>query len=158
MAYLYLVRSMARVAYLLFALSMILPVDASPVVLRSGDPALDGKDYLLSEADFRALLALARAHLAGFRPRPSIYRITVISATEVHAWYGEANADYAQWLILKRAKNQWRVTGKDGYQLTDLTNRSSQPLAVAMRTFDFMKQFSTVVTLVAASGGSAPSR
>jgi hypothetical protein len=39
-----------------------------------------------------------------------------------------------------------------------LTNRSSQPLAVAMRTFDFMKQFSIFSTLAAASGGSAFSR
>jgi hypothetical protein len=40
----------------------------------------------------------------------------------------------------------------------DLTNRWSQPLAVAMRTFNFMKQFSVLATLAAASGGSAPSR
>jgi hypothetical protein len=42
--------------------------------------------------------------------------------------------------------------------LEDLTNRSSQPLAVAMRTFDFMKQFLICATLAAASGGSARSR
>jgi hypothetical protein len=34
-----------------------------------------------------------------------------------------------------------------------LTNRSSQPLAVTMRPFEFMKQFSEFATLVAASGG-----
>jgi len=39
-----------------------------------------------------------------------------------------------------------------------LTNRSSQPLAVPMRRFDFMKQFPQFATLAAASGGSAPSR
>jgi len=39
-----------------------------------------------------------------------------------------------------------------------LTNRWSRPLAVVMSTFDFMKQFSMVATLAAASGGSAPSR
>jgi hypothetical protein len=39
-----------------------------------------------------------------------------------------------------------------------LTNRWSQPLAVAMRTVDFMKQFSDFAMLAAASGGSAPSR
>jgi hypothetical protein len=38
------------------------------------------------------------------------------------------------------------------------SNRWSQPLAVAMRRFDFMKQFSTLQKLAAASGGSAPSR
>jgi hypothetical protein len=40
----------------------------------------------------------------------------------------------------------------------DLTNRSSQPLAVVMPTFDFMKQFSMIAMLATASGGSAPSR
>ena len=39
-----------------------------------------------------------------------------------------------------------------------LTNRWSQPLAVPMTPFDFMKQFSMFTTLAAASGGSAPSR
>jgi hypothetical protein len=39
-----------------------------------------------------------------------------------------------------------------------LTDRSSQPLAVAMGTIDFMKQFLMFATLPAASGGSALSR
>jgi hypothetical protein len=39
-----------------------------------------------------------------------------------------------------------------------LTNRSSQPLAAVMTTFDFMKQFPMFATLAAASGGSAQSR
>jgi heme/copper-type cytochrome/quinol oxidase subunit 2 len=34
-----------------------------------------------------------------------------------------------------------------------LTNRSSQPLAVAMRMFEFMKQFSEFAMLASASGG-----
>jgi hypothetical protein len=42
--------------------------------------------------------------------------------------------------------------------MKDLTNRSTQPLAVAMRPFDFMKLFSEFATLAVASGGSAPSR
>ena|SRR5882724_1857761 len=44
------------------------------------------------------------------------------------------------------------------YDHIDLTNRSSQPLAVAMRKFDFMKQLLVFATLAPASGGSAPSR
>jgi hypothetical protein len=42
--------------------------------------------------------------------------------------------------------------------LNHLTNRWSQPLAVAMRTFDFMREVSMLATLAPASGGSAPSR
>jgi hypothetical protein len=38
----------------------------------------------------------------------------------------------------------------------DLTNRWSQSLAVAMRTFNFMKQFSMFATLALVSRGSAP--
>jgi|SRR6476469_2029807 len=45
-----------------------------------------------------------------------------------------------------------------GLRSKDLTNRWSQPLAVVMSTFDFMKQFPMFATLAAASGGSAPSR
>ena len=45
----------------------------------------------------------------------------------------------------------------ESYQL-HLTNRWSQPQAVAMRRFDFTKQFPEFVTLAAASGGSTPSR
>jgi len=38
------------------------------------------------------------------------------------------------------------------------SKRCSQPLAVAMTGFDFMKQFLIFATLALASGGSAPSR
>jgi hypothetical protein len=43
-------------------------------------------------------------------------------------------------------------------QVKGLTNSWSQPLAVAMCTFNFMKQFSMFAALAAASGGSALSR
>jgi hypothetical protein len=39
-----------------------------------------------------------------------------------------------------------------------LTNRWSQPLAVVMTRFNFMKQFPVFDMLAPASGGSAPSR
>jgi len=42
--------------------------------------------------------------------------------------------------------------------INDLTNRSSQPLAVVMRTFDLMKQSPEFAMLAPASGGSALSR
>jgi len=42
--------------------------------------------------------------------------------------------------------------------MNDLTNRSSQPLAGVMTTFDFMKPFQMFATLASASGGSALSR
>jgi hypothetical protein len=39
-----------------------------------------------------------------------------------------------------------------------LTNRSSQPLAIAMSTFNFMKSLPMFATLAPASGGLSPSR
>jgi hypothetical protein len=147
---------MKRVACFLCTMPLILSVAAAPVVLHSGDPALDGKDQLLSEADFRALLTVARAHLASFRPRPSIYRVTVVSATEVHAWYHvspQTDEDYAAWLIVQRSKNQWRVTGKSGYQVTDLTNRCSQPLAVPMSDFRMTSVLNSAAKLAPSTGG-----
>jgi hypothetical protein len=45
-----------------------------------------------------------------------------------------------------------------GFEPKHLTNRWSQPLAVVMTTFDFMKQFPMFAPPAAASGGSAPSR
>ncbi len=45
-----------------------------------------------------------------------------------------------------------------GWTADHLTNRWSQPLAVVISWFDFMKQFSMFATVAAASGGSAPSR
>jgi hypothetical protein len=53
--------------------------------------------------------------------------------------------------------DQWPVSSVH-YTSADLTNRSSQPLAVVMTSFDFMKPFKEFAMLVAASGGSACSR
>jgi hypothetical protein len=42
--------------------------------------------------------------------------------------------------------------------LKGLTNHWSQPLAVVMTTFNFMKRFREFATLAAATGGSVRSR
>jgi hypothetical protein len=50
----------------------------------------------------------------------------------VHAWHHvsqHSDQEYVEWLVLKRVKNQWRVTSKSGYQFTDLTRRCSRRLA-----------------------------
>ena len=58
-----------------------------------------------------------------------------------------------RWIIVKGSvHDDWMVL------VTGLTNRWSQPLAVVMSTFDFMKQLSMFATLAPASGGSAQSR
>lgn len=55
-------------------------------------------------------------------------------------------------------RSAWRLIMHRKVTSSRLTNRCSQPLAVVMRTFDFMKQFLVFATLAAASGGSALSR
>jgi len=45
------------------------------------------------------------------------------------------------------------TSGAHSRQKTHLTKRSSQPLAVPMCTFNFMKQFREFATLAPASGG-----
>jgi hypothetical protein len=100
--------------FMLVTLVLALSARASPVALRAGDPALDGKDYLISEADFRSILSAGRDHLSKLRPRPSIYRVTVVSAGEVHALYAVERADdYKLWLVIERTKNQWHVARED---------------------------------------------
>ena len=107
---------MTRVVPLFLLLSIVISFAATPFAPHPGDPAIDGKDYLLSEADFRALLVVARAHLAKFRPRPSIYRVTVNSPTEVEAWYGDPSDVDSESLVLTRGKKGWQVTGRGGIQ------------------------------------------
>jgi hypothetical protein len=107
---------MKRAVPLLLLVSLAVSLAASPIVPRAGDPAIDGKDYLLSEEDFRALLLAARAHLASFRPQPSIYRVTVVTATEVDAWYGDPKDVDSECLVVERGKKGWQVTRTGGIQ------------------------------------------
>jgi len=60
-------------------------VVASPVVLRAGDPSLDGKDYLISEQDFRDILKLCRARL-GSGASKSVYNVRVLRRDTVAAY------------------------------------------------------------------------
>jgi len=79
---------MARAVPLIFVLLLAISGVASPVALRSGDPALDGKDYLLSDADFRAIVSAARACLKSKAPSLSTRRVHVISGTKVEVFLG----------------------------------------------------------------------
>jgi hypothetical protein len=65
-----------------------------------------------------------------------------------------------QWTIDESSieRHEAIITSDARSRQKDLTNRWSQPLAVVMRTFDLMKQFSEFAWLPAASGGSASSR
>ena len=110
MAHLFLVRSMSRTVPLLFTMSLIFSVAASPVVLRPGDPALDGKDYLLSDADFRAIVSAARGCLQRKAPWCRARRVHVISATKVEVYLGPTDKFGEQGSIdVQRTKGEWKV-------------------------------------------------
>ncbi len=130
---------MPRFVPLLLLVSLAVSVAASPVVLRPGDPALDGKDNLLSDADFHAIVAAARAFLQRKAPWYTARRVHVISPKKVEVYlnpideYGYENGP----IDVERTKDGWKVIGgiPERVIVTDLTKRSSQPLAVPLSHF-----------------------
>jgi hypothetical protein len=104
---------MARAVPLIFLLLLAIPVAASPVALRPGDPALDGKDYLISEADFRKILLVVRATLAREHPDLQPHRVHVISASKVEVYAGDPDehGNERNSLVLTRSNGTWKVTG-----------------------------------------------
>jgi hypothetical protein len=124
---------MARVVPLfLLMLLLVVSAGASPVVLRPGDPALDGQDQLLSDADFHAIVAVARAFLQRKTPWYSARRVHVVSPAKVEVYlnpideYGYEKGP----LYVQKTKGGWKVIGavSERVIVTDLTNRCSQPL------------------------------
>lgn len=101
---------MTRCLFLVFAMSLVISVAASPVVLRSGDPALDGKDYLLSDRDFRAIVSAARTCLQRKVPWCTLRRVHVVTATEVEVHLGPGDKYGEQGsLDVQRTKGGWKV-------------------------------------------------
>jgi hypothetical protein len=93
---------------------------AASIQPRAGDPLVDGRNYLLSDTEFRAALATARAFTCG----TPMYRVTVVSATEVHAWYRAPITESICRLIVDRTGKGWRVSHVEwGPGNSNLTNR-----------------------------------
>jgi hypothetical protein len=81
---------------------------------RAGDPSIDGKDYLISEADFRAILVVSRQRIVAY-PSYRVRRVTVVSQNKVEVYIRDlAHPDYndVHSLELRRAKNGWTVTAR----------------------------------------------
>jgi hypothetical protein len=104
---------------------------AGSIQPRAGDPSVDGKDYLLSDAEFRAALATARAFTWG----TPMYRVTVVSATEVHAWYRAPITDSICQLIVDRTGNGWRVSQVEWGPGHSRPNQTMKPTAPLRCTF-----------------------
>jgi len=83
----------------------------------AGDPAVDGKDYLLPASELRALLVVARKRVAQVAPWSSISRVRVVSAAKVETYFraGAREETYPPSLTLERLKGQWRITDEDIY-------------------------------------------
>ena len=125
-------------------------------VSRVGDPALDGKDYLLSEPQFRALLAVARAEVSRETPWYFLHRIHVVSSTQVEIYMGPLDEMGEPYMLhAQRKPDGWHITG--GGELIHVTEaRSNQALQLTagrrvISLFD-MKQFSMFATLALAGG------
>ena len=101
---------MVRVAPLLLVMSLLLSAGAAPVSLRPGDPALDGNDYLISDADFRAIVSAARDCLKQKVPWCTARRVHVTSATTVDVHLGPVTEYGEQGLLyVRRTKVGWKV-------------------------------------------------
>ena len=85
---------------------------------RPGDPAIDGADYLISDQDFRALLAEANRKLAEIAPACTINRISVIDRDKVEAHFCEHDFTlHSAWrgtFTLKRMRDGWKVIDQRG--------------------------------------------
>lgn len=108
---------MSRSVFLSIILALGVCLTSFGLQPKPGDPAVDGKDYLISEADFRAIISVARAWVAKTHPSFSIRRVHVIARAEVEVYVrGRLAADYGaeddmHFVRLRRAKNDWRVAG-----------------------------------------------
>ncbi len=101
---------MTREVPLICLLFLAISVAASPVALRSGDPALDGNDHLISDADFRGIVSAARACLKSKAPSLSARRVHVITGTKVEVYLGPTDKYGEQGsLDVQRTKGGWKV-------------------------------------------------
>jgi hypothetical protein len=83
----------------------------------AGDPALAGAADLLSAADFRAALAVARRRLAVLAPHCNISEVDVISAVRVEAWFCRNDSSHQDWrgmLVLEKRNGLWTVVREQG--------------------------------------------
>ncbi len=101
--------------FLLFCLAVGSSCTSLALESRPGDPALDGKDYLISETDFRAILSVARERIAHTHAWLQVRRVHVVSRDDVEVYFRNlAHPDYsdAYSLELQRSKAGWHVTAQ----------------------------------------------
>jgi hypothetical protein len=110
-------------------------------------PAITGHSALISSSELAIALRAARIKLATLAPRSPIFRVVVVSASRIEAYYwAEYNRDNVElfyqndaptgYLILERVSNGWRVLPGREPKTLNLDNviitsssRSNQSLA-----------------------------
>src|SRR5437879_2318774 len=101
-----------RIAILLTTLALtacMTPASGPPrAVSQFGDPALDGRDYLLSESDFRTIITAARQRVAQKAPWLAVHRVHVASADKVTAYVGQPE-DWLAYIDFQRVHGAWRI-------------------------------------------------
>ena len=104
---------MGRAVPVLLLMSLLGSAEASPIVLRPGDPALDGKDYLISEQDFRAVIDVTRKRLAKVAPWFGVRRIHVEGANDLIAYVGQPD-QYGElaYITLHRVRGAWQINSE----------------------------------------------
>ncbi len=99
------------IALLLSSCVMSSPSGPSRAQAKVGDPALDGHDELLTEADFREVLRVSRAYLTKTTPWLTVHRVHVLSSTQIELFvgpYGEFGEAYH--MFVERKKGVWEAT------------------------------------------------
>ena len=98
---------------LLVVAGFTLALSCQSIVL-AGAPAVDGKDYLLSESELRAVLSVARARLEQLRRWSSISRVHVVTSTKIVTYYRVGNSDEEAppYFVLHRTNGRWYITSE----------------------------------------------
>ena len=110
-------RALRRVAHYAVALLLASCAAESTSVQRvqphPGDPAIDGVSGLLSEQDFRAVLAVARRRVAAMGLPCAVSSVSVLSADKIEAHFCQNDQAYLMWsgtLTLRKINGEWKVT------------------------------------------------
>jgi hypothetical protein len=87
----------------------------APVSAALRDPAVDGRNHLLSDRELHALLPIARQRVARIAPSCHVVRLKVISQTKVEAYFCEEVEEHTSGILtLEKIKGEWRITHESG--------------------------------------------
>ena len=120
---------MRRGVPLFLLISVAFSVSASRIQFRPGDPAVDGQDYLLSEADFRTVLRIFRDEIARTYPSLHIRRVHVDLPWVTAYCYrpGSDNPEIVSdyFFQVQRVNGAWKINahGPTIIKRSGLTNR-----------------------------------